>query len=114
MFSNLQKIKVFIFIGFFDGFFDLYQNKYGHLSSLYFDNIGFQNFLDADKVNPNYLIKYINKNPTYIKHLYHISRGLKKAIVFNYHDYFDKFLDIPFTFKNKFVKMTTYYKNITN
>lgn len=94
--------------GFFSGFFDLYINKYNHISSLYFDNIGFQNFLKASLVNSNYLIKYVLKSPTYIKTLYHRSRGLKKPKITLYHDYFDKFIDFDFNFKNIYAKKQTY------
>lgn len=94
--------------GFFSGFYDLYLNEYNHLSSLYFDNIGFQNFIKASDVNVNYLIKYILKSPTYVKQIYHCSRGLEKPTITIYHDYFDNFLDFPFTFKSKYCKMITY------
>lgn len=107
---ELTKNKGVHLHGFFSGFIDLYVNEYNHLSSLYFDNIGFQNFMDSKKVNENYLIKYITKSPTYLKQLYHASRGLNKPYVYLYHDYFDKFLDFPFTIKNKYCKMITYQK----
>lgn len=90
------------------GLFDLYINRYNHLSSLYFDNIGFQNIVSSDKVNPNYLIKYILKSPTYLKQLYHASRGLKSAVVTKYHDRFKNFIDLPFTYKNQYCKIITY------
>lgn len=107
---ELTKNKGVHLHGYFTGFYDLYINKYKHISSLYFDNIGFQNFKDARKINENYLIKYIMKSPTYLKQLYHASRGLNKATVNLYHDYFDNFLDFPFTKKTKFCKMITYSK----
>lgn len=96
--------------GFGSGFYDLYINHYKHLSSKYFDNLGFQNFSAANKVNVNYLIKYIMKQPVSSSSLYHASRGLNKASISYYHDYFDKFIDFPFTFKNKYCKMITYKK----
>lgn len=105
---ELTKNKGVHLHGFISGLYDLYLNKYNHLSSLYFDNVGFQNIVSADKVNPNYLIKYIMKSPTYLKQLYHASRGLNKPIITLYHDRFNRFLDFPFTFKNKFCKMITY------
>lgn len=94
--------------GFFKGFFDLYENQYGHLSSLYFDKLGFQCFENAKEVNPYYLIKYITKDPCYIKQVYHCSRGLKRPKVEYYHDHYKKFFDLPFTFNNGYCKMITF------
>lgn len=96
--------------GFFSGFFDLYINKYNHLSSLYFDNIGFQNFIKASEVNKFYLIKYIRKSPIYLKHIYHTSRNLNKPKITIFHDRYKLYLNIPFTFQNKYAKMITYEK----
>lgn len=97
--------------GFFSGFDDLYYNKYGHLSSLFFDKIGFQNFIVVDKVNPFYLIKYISKEPIKeLKHRYFRSRNLKKADTSYLHCNFDEFSNFGFTFKNKYCKMITVSK----
>lgn len=96
--------------GFGSNFCDLYLNKYNHLSSLYLDKVGFQNYTEAEKVNPNYLLKYIMKSPIQTKSLYRASRGFKKATVTKFHDYFDKLIDFPFTAKNKYCYMATYVK----
>lgn len=119
-YRNIKFIYVYVFEltkkgaihchGFGKGFFDLYTNEYNHLSSKYFDDLGFQNYTDSKKVNVNYLIKYIMKQPVTSSSLYHASRGLNKADVTIFHDYFNKFLDFPFTYKNKFCKMITYKK----
>lgn len=97
--------------GYFSGFYDLYRNSNGFLSSLYFDRVGFQNFTVAHEVNPFYLIKYILKDP--IKesnHLFYRSKGLKKADVSYLHDDTSFFLNFPFTFENQFCKMITIKK----
>jgi len=96
--------------GFFKGFYDLYENQFGYLSSRYFDKLGFQCIEKAKDVNPYYLIKYITKEPCYIKQVYHCSRGLKRPNVEYYHDHFKKFLDLPFNFNNGFCKMITFKK----
>lgn len=94
--------------GFFSGFDDLYKNKYGHLSSRFFDKVGFQNFTDVDKVNPFYLIKYISKKPIReLKHRYFRSKNLKKAEVSYLHCNFDEFANFGFTFKSQWGKMIT-------
>lgn len=97
--------------GFFSGFDDLYLNQYNHLSSKFFDRVGFQNFTNVDVVNPFYLIKYISKKPIQeLKHRYFRSKNLKKADVSYLHCNFDEFQNFGFTFKNEFGKMITIAK----
>lgn len=97
--------------GFFSGFDDLYINEYGHLSSKYFDKVGFQNFTSLIVVNPFYIIKYISKEPIKeLKHRYFRSRNLNKAEVSYLHCNFDEFQNFPFTFQNQFGKMITVEK----
>lgn len=97
--------------GYFSGFFDLYTNKNGYLSSIYFDNIGYQNFTIAHEVNPFYLIKYMTKEPIKdIPHLFYRSRGLKKAEVSYLNDNFNEYLNFPFTFENNFCRIITITK----
>lgn len=97
--------------GYFSGFNDLYVNKFGHLSSLFFDSIGFQNFQDAKVCNPFYLIKYIIKEPLFeLKHLFFRSRNLKKPKISYLHDNMNEFLNFSFTFQNQFCKMVTVKK----
>lgn len=97
--------------GFGAGFYDLYINKYGHISSRYFDRLGFQNFTEVSKINPFYLIKYLSKKPIKeIKHRYFRSRNLKKAEISYIHANFNEFKDLCFTFRNEFAKMITVSK----
>lgn len=94
--------------GFFSGFYDLYYNDYNHLSSLYFDNIGFQCFNQADKCNPFYLIKYILKDEvTEDKRKYHASKNLNLPVVDTFHDNYDEFKNFNWTFENSYCKMIT-------
>lgn len=94
--------------GFFKGMYDLYTNEYGHLSSFFFDSIGFQCYQDRQCVNINYLIKYIIKSPISFKSNYYCSRGLEKAENSYYKDYLYEFKDLGFTFQNQYCKMITY------
>lgn len=62
---------------------DLYTNKYGYLSSSYFDKLGFNSFSiikDKQKVS-NYITKYITKQcvKNEAGSVYFCSRGLKRA-----------------------------------
>lgn len=91
------------------GFYDLYENKYGYLSSKYFDKVGFQNYTDSTKVNEFYLIKYISKDFEFGTRFYH-SRNLNKPIVEVFHDNLNEFDNFPFTFKNNYCKMVTIAK----
>lgn len=94
--------------GFIRGLKDLYINDNGHLSSKYFDKLGFQCYESIEKVNPFYLIKYITKEPIKeLKHRFYRSKDLKKADVSYLHCNFDEFKDFPFTFKSNFCKMIT-------
>lgn len=94
--------------GYFSGFFDLYTNNNGYLSSIYFDNIGYQNFTLAFDSNPFYLIKYMTKEPIKeIPHLFYRSKNLKKAEISYLHDNFQEFKNFPFTFENAYCKMAT-------
>ena len=92
--------------GFISGLFDLYLNKYGYKSSLYFDHIGFQNYSDSSSVNAFYLIKYIIKSPIEeLPHNFYKSRNLKKADISYIHDNFAEFFNLSWTFENQFCKM---------
>lgn len=97
--------------GFFKGFNDLYLNKYGHLSSKYFDKIGFHNLTKVEKINPFYLIKYISKDPiTELKHRYFKSKDLKKADISYLHCNFDELKNLGFTFSNEYCRMISINK----
>lgn len=89
--------------GFFSGFYDLYINDYGHLSSHFFDKLGFQSFIPRNEVNENYLLKYITKEPIKeFKCRYFRSRNLNLPIVSRFPDALESFTLLPFTFKGKY------------
>lgn len=97
--------------GFFSGFDDLYLNKNGHLSSKFFDKVGYQCFERAFQVNPFYLIKYITKEPIVeLRQRYFRSRNLKTAEISYLHCNFEEFKNFPFTFRNEYCKMITVEK----
>lgn len=99
--------------GYFSGFNDLYINDNGHLSSKYFDSIGFQSFSFTDKINPFYLIKYISKDPIKeLKHRYYRSRNLIKPKISYIHCNFNELCDLPFLFQSDYCKMITFDKNV--
>lgn len=97
--------------GFFSGFYDLYVNDFNHLSSKYFDKIGFQCFNDANVVNPFYFIKYILKEDKIEnKHKYYFSNNLKMPLVDTLHDNLNEFSNFVWTFENNYCKMITIAK----
>ena len=77
-----HKDKAYHLHGLFSGFGDLYLNKYGYLSSKFFDDLGFNSFSKIRDYNKacNYITKYISKNPVILEsgYVYNCSRFLKK------------------------------------
>lgn len=96
--------------GFFSGFYDLYENQYGHLSSKYFDKIGYQCFDDAEKINEFYLFKYIIKSEKLGSRHFYSSKNLNKPIIDIFHDNLEQFNNFFFSFSNNYTKIVTIAK----
>ena len=94
--------------GFFSGFFDLYVNEYGYLSSLFFDKLGFQSFIPASDVNEFYLLKYITKTESRISsRRFYRSRNLNKPIITTFKDNFNDFMTLNWSNRNEYCNIVT-------
>lgn len=81
--TEKHKDGAFHFHGLCKGINDLYFNKYGYLSSYFFDKLGFNSFSKIDDYFKccNYITKYISKDciRNESRQIYLCSRGLKRC-----------------------------------